>query len=66
MSRSTTSLVQNKPNQYDCELKKSANSKSKANSQNEAFVFPFAYQNMAKKVLVVNHCFPYEKRVDKL
>ena len=36
MSRRTTSLVQNKPNQYDCELKKSANSKSKAN-------IPFMY-----------------------
>jgi len=53
-----TSLVQNKPNQYDCELKKSANSKATANIQNEAFVFSFAHQNMAKKVLVVNHRFP--------
>jgi len=53
MSRSTTSLVQNKTDQYDCELKKSVDSKSKANIQNEAFVFPFTYQNTAKKVLVV-------------
>ena len=58
MSRRTTSLVQNKPNQYDYELKKSANSKSKANIQNKTCVFSFAHQNMAKKVLVVNHHFP--------